>query len=119
MLYNAVSRREDVSMARCNSCSKFVSYGDEPEIDVESALEVVDVDATPTSGDPITFAVTVYLEGSVEAGLACAECADRLAQASIETNGEVEHTCTAEAVEPPGRDDFGLDADDPSGYLDT
>lgn len=58
-------------MARCNSCNKFVSYGD-PE------FGDVDVDATREDD------VTVQVNGSVEMNLVCGECGDTLKTGTID-----------------------------------
>lgn len=61
---------------RCESCGKFVSYGEdfEPEITEESV-----------SNGTLTGEVRVVLD--------CSECGDELKEANLEYEAEIEHDC--------------------------
>lgn len=68
-------------MARCNSCSKFVSY-DDPEFEVE--------------GDPEADEGTVTAR--VTLTMPCGECGDGLKGATFDFEETFEHTCDEDAV---------------------
>jgi hypothetical protein len=71
---------------RCNTCNKFVSYSDSPDIEIDTeSIESNDISAD----------LSIYLT--------CAECGDQLKQANtgVEFSIDGDHTCdpTAEVHE--------------------
>lgn len=61
---------------RCPDCSKFVSYADEPE---------VEIDSEDVSGDEYTVSFSVKL--------VCGECSTELKQADLEGAHTLDHDC--------------------------